>query len=271
MDTLRVLMIGAHPDDPDAKGGGTAALYAKAGHVVKLVSLTNGDAGHMTEGGAPLAWRRRQEAANAGKVLGVEAYTTLDNHDGMLMPTLDVRDEVISLVREFRPDVVFSPRIWDYHPDHRATGQVVMDALLMCIVPNIVSHVPHLRRMPVLMLFQDRFQTPYPSRPDVLVDITSTWEQRIDALHEHTSQMYEYMPYNREALHEVPEGDAARRAWLHNWYDSRIGLLMDVYKPQIVAKYGAERAAKIIAVETFEVGEYGAPLTPELMAKIFPF
>jgi len=270
MDKLRVLMIGAHPDDPDSKGGGTAALYAKAGHVVKLVSLTNGDAGHMSEGGAPLAWRRRAEAANVGKVLGVE-YITLDNHDGMLMPTLDVRNEVIALVREFRPDIVFSPRIWDYHPDHRACGQVVMDALYMCTVPNVVSNVPHLRRMPVAMLFQDHFQSPYPSRPDVVVDITPVWEQKLDGLHEHTSQMYEWLPYNREGLHEVPEGDAARRAWLHNWYDARIGRLVDLYKPQIIAKYGAERAATIKAVETFEVSEYGSPLTPELCDKFFPF
>jgi len=270
MEQLRVLMFGAHPDDPDSKGGGTAALYAKAGHVVKLVSLTNGDAGHMSEGGAPLAWRRRQEAANVGKVLGVE-YITLDNHDGMLMPTLEVRNQVIAIVREFRPDIVFSPRLWDYHPDHRATGQVVMDALYMCTVPNVLSSVPHLRRMPVAMLFQDHFQKPYPSRPDVVVDITPVWEQKLDALHQHTSQMYEWLPYNREELDKVPKGDAERRAWLQKWYDERIGRLVDLYKDAIIAKYGAERAAKIKAVEVFEVSEYGSPLTDELRAKLFPF
>ena len=78
---LRILIIGAHPDDPDYSAGGTAALYAQQGHIVKMVSLTNGDAGHHEEGGAPLAWRRRQEAAAAGAQLGAE-YITLDIHDG---------------------------------------------------------------------------------------------------------------------------------------------------------------------------------------------
>ena len=66
-DKLRILIIGAHPDDPDYSAGGTAALIANQGHVVKMVSLTNGDAGHHAEGGAPLAWRRHTEFVSACK------------------------------------------------------------------------------------------------------------------------------------------------------------------------------------------------------------
>ncbi|MCB0089721.1 MAG: PIG-L family deacetylase, partial [Caldilineaceae bacterium] len=100
--SLRILIFGAHPDDPDFAAGGTAALYARLGHTVKMVSLTNGDAGHHEQGGAPLAWRRRAEAAASGAQLGVE-YITLDIHDGQLMPTLENRNTVIALTREFKP------------------------------------------------------------------------------------------------------------------------------------------------------------------------
>ncbi len=70
----------------------------------RLVSLTNGDAGHHEMGGAPLAWRRRTEAAAAGKVLGVE-YITLDIHDGTLLPTIENRHQGIALVREFQEEL----------------------------------------------------------------------------------------------------------------------------------------------------------------------
>src|SRR5690349_3197586 len=87
---LRIIMIGAHPDDCDLDGGGTAILYAKMGHAVKFVSVTNGDAGHMDMGGAPLAKRRLAEAKEAGRRFGVE-YDVLHNHDGLLEPALSIR------------------------------------------------------------------------------------------------------------------------------------------------------------------------------------
>src|SRR5689334_11685617 len=83
---LRIIMIGAHPDDCDQDGGGTAALFASMGYAVKFVSVTNGDAGHQTEGGGALAKRRRAEAEEAGRRIGV-TYDVLDNHDGELLPT----------------------------------------------------------------------------------------------------------------------------------------------------------------------------------------
>ena len=86
-DPLRIIMIGAHPDDCDQDGGGTAILFAKMGHAVKFVSVTNGDAGHQSEGGGMLAKRRTAEAKEAGNRFGVE-YEVLDNHDGELIPSL---------------------------------------------------------------------------------------------------------------------------------------------------------------------------------------
>jgi len=167
---LRVLIFGAHPDDPDFSAGGVAALYSRQGHTVKMVSLTNGDAGHHEIGGAPLAWRRRQEAAEAGAKLGAE-YITLDIHDGMLLPTLENRGQVIAIIREFRPDLIMVHRPNDYHPDHRYASQLIQDASYMVTVPNVVSHIPHLSDMPVIVYTWDTFQKPYPFVPNVVVAI----------------------------------------------------------------------------------------------------
>src|SRR5947208_13544937 len=118
---IRIIMIGAHPDDCDQEGGGTAILFAKMGYAVKFVSVTNGDAGHQTMKGAALAKRRFAEAQEAGKRFGV-TYDVLDNHDGMLMPTLDVRLQIIKKIRQWDADVVMAPRPNDYHPDHDYTA-----------------------------------------------------------------------------------------------------------------------------------------------------
>jgi N-acetylglucosamine malate deacetylase 1 len=267
---LNILIFGAHPDDPDYSAGGVAALYARQGHQVKMVSLTNGDAGHHTEGGAPLAWRRRAEAAAAGKALGVE-YITLDIHDGALLPTLENRQQVIAIIRTFQPDLVMVHRPNDYHPDHRYASQLVQDASYMVTVPNVVSHVPHLRTMPVIVHTWDHFQKPYPFQAHVVVAIDEVVEQKVDALHCHTSQMYEWLPYNGRYLEEVPADNAEWRAWLRQRSDQRMRRQADLYREQLVNLYGAERGQQIHYAESFEACEYGSPLTAENLHHLFPF
>ncbi len=267
---LRVQVFGAHPDDCDLRAGGVAAKYARAGHIVQMVSLTNGAAGHYAMGGAPLAWRRRQEAAASAACLGCE-YLVWDYPDGALQPTLDVRAEVTRLIRRFRPDLVLAPRQWDYHPDHRATAQLVTDAVFAATVPNVVTDVSHLRRMPVLMYVWDEFQRPYPFIPDVVIAIDDALETKLAALHCHTSQVYEWLPYNSGELAQVPPGEEERRAWLRGWYLARAAHLAERYRGQLAQRYGPEEAATVQAVEAFEASEYGTPLTPEAAARLFPF
>lgn len=269
-DKLRVLIMGAHPDDCDLRAGGVAAKYARAGHTVQMVSLTNGAAGHHEMGGAPLAWRRRQEAAAAAACLGCE-YLVLDYPDGALEPSLDVRAQVIRLIRRFRPDLVLAPRQWDYHPDHRAAAQIVTDAVFLATVPNVVSDVAHLASMPVLMYVWDGFQRPYPFSPDVVVRIDDALDAKLAALHCHTSQVYEWLPYNSGALAQVPVGEQERRAWLRGWYMARAAHLAELYRDQLAQRYGREVGDATQAVEAFETSEYGAPLTPEAAERLFPF
>jgi len=267
-DSLRILIFGAHPDDPEFGAGGVAALYSQQGHQVKMVSLTNGDTGHHEMGGAPLAWRRRKEAKAAAEVLGVE-YLVLDNHNGALLPTLEYRHQVIRIIREFKPDLIMSPRPYDYHPDHRYAAQLVQDATLPVILPNVVSDVPPLRTMPVVVYVWDHFQKPYPFIPDVVVDIDDVVEVKVDALHCHVSQMYEFEPYFSGC--EVPEDPCERRAWLRARLEPRLRSIADLYRDRLIELYGEERGKRIKYAEAFEACEYGTPLTDENMRRLFPF
>src|SRR6266513_585023 len=210
---VRVIAFGAHPDDCDLGAGGIAAKYAALGHKVKFVSLTNGDAGHQSQHGEELAKRRRAEAQEAGRRIGIE-YEVLDNHDGKLLPTLDVREQIIRQIRQWKADIVLAPRPNDYHPDHRYTGVLVQDAAYMVVVPNICPDTPPLRKNPVFLYFEDDFQRPNPFRPDVAVDIDSVFMNKIRALDAHVSQVYEWLPWVDGLLDQVPKDPAERLNWL---------------------------------------------------------
>src|SRR5512134_3902123 len=189
---LRIIVFGAHPDDCDLDAGGTAALWAAKGHAVKFVALTNGDAGHQSEGGGALAKRRRAEAQEAGRRFGIAEYEVLDNHDGELLPTLDVRNQIIRRIRTWNADIVLAPRPNDYHPDHRYTGVLIQDAAYMVVVPNVAPDTPPLRRNPVFMYYYDHFEKPAPFRPDIVVSIDPVYDKKLDAMDAHTSQFYEW-------------------------------------------------------------------------------
>lgn len=262
---LRIIMIGAHPDDCDQDGGGTAILFAKMGHAVKFVSVTNGDAGHHEMGGGILADRRLAEAKEAGKRFGV-AYDVLPNHDGELVPSLDVRLQVIRKIREWDADVVIAPRPNDYHPDHRYTGILVQDAAYMVGVPNVASDTPPLKKNPVFLYFQDHFQRPNPFRPDVAIDITSVFDQKVHAMDAHESQFYEWLPWIGGYLAEVPADKNARRKWLAG---NRSGRIAPAVRTSLEKWYGA-RAADVKHAEAFEVCEYGTQPSEDDLRRLFP-
>ena len=145
-EPLRVIAFGAHPDDCDIRASGTAALWAKMGYAVKFVSVTNGDAGHQIIHGKELAERRYREAKESARRLGIE-YEVLNNHDGQLLPTLAVREQIIREIRGWHADLVLSPRPNDYHPDHRYTGVLVQDAAYMVVVPESFPMYPRCERI----------------------------------------------------------------------------------------------------------------------------
>ncbi len=263
---IRVIAFGAHPDDCDIRAAGTAALFAQLGHLVKFVSVTNGDAGHQIEGGGALAKRRRLEAKESARRLGIE-YEVLDNHDGELLPSLDVRLQIIRRIRQWNADIVLAPRPNDYHPDHRYTGVLVQDAAYMVVVPNVAPDTPPLRKNPVFLYFEDGFQRPQPFRADVAVAIDDVFSKKIDALDSHRSQFYEWLPWVDGKLDDVPRDAAERKKWLAN---QRGRTISPAIRAALEKWYGREKAAQVRHAEAFEICEYGRQPKEEDLRKLFP-
>lgn len=263
---LQIIMIGAHPDDCDIKSGGTAALFIAMGHHVKFLSVTNGDAGHMNEGGGMLAKRRLEETKEVERRLGV-SYEVLDNHDGELLPTLAIRFEIIRRIREWNADIVIAPRPNDYHPDHRYTGVLVQDAAFMVGVPNVASDTPPLRKNPVFLYFQDNFKKPNPFQPDIAVDITSVIDKKIYGLDAHKSQFYEWLPWIGGNLQKAPIDPAERIVWLKK---QRTGSISAEVKASLQKWYGAEKAEQVNYTEAFEICEYGSRPSETDIKRLFP-
>jgi N-acetylglucosamine malate deacetylase 1 len=267
---LQILIVGAHPDDADIKAGGTAAKWCALGHVVRLVSLTDGRAGHQTMHGPSLARRRRAEAQAAAAVIGA-TYEVCDQPDGELDDRLECRHQVIRLIRRFRPDLIITHRSTDYHPDHRFAGLLVQDASYLVTVPAICPDVPHLPRSPLILYFSDSFKKPCRFEPHVVVDIDDEFDLLVAMLHCHQSQFYEWLPYNAGHLDQVPEHETARREWLAERIGRRLRPLAVRERDLVIRTYGPERGQQVRYIEAFEVSEYGAPLDREARTRLFPF
>lgn len=270
---LRIICFGAHPDDAEYKCGGTAAKWAKLGHHVKLVSVTNGDIGHWQMAGGELAQRRTKESAKVAKTLGVTSEV-LDIHDGELMPTLENRKKITRLIREWKADIVIAHRPWDYHPDHRYVGVLVQDAAFMVTVPFFCPDTPHLTKNPVFFYSSDRFQKPYPFVPDVAVSIDDVFEKKVDAVMALESQIFEGGALgNPEIVAKIPPASQPelRRAWLTQWAARRQGSEAKQYRDALVRWYGEETGNAVKYAEAFELCEYGRQPKPGELRKLFPF
>lgn len=266
---LRIIAIGAHPDDCDMKFGGTAALYAQLGHKVKFLALTNGDAGHQSMGGGILGKRRRAEAKKAGEALGIE-YDVLDNHDAELIPTLNVRHQVIRKIREWDADIVLGLRPNDYHPDHRNAGIVVQDAAYLVIVPNVTPDTPPLKKNPIFLYMQDGFQKPYPFSKDIAVVIDGVMDKKEKAFASHESQVFEWMPWLMGMTEsDIPTEEKERLSWVNKTYLKET-ILDDTGLKSLKKWYPKIDDSKVKYVEFFEICEYGKQPTDEEIKYYFP-
>jgi len=266
---LRLLILGAHPDDAEFHAGGLAVIYRQLGHVVKMVSVTNGGAGHHIQSGQQLVDIRRAEAAAAGRVIGAE-YVTWDFPDGSLLPTLEVREQIIREIRTFRPDLVLTHRTNDYHPDHRAVGQAVQDASYMVTVPLVVADTPILEHDPVVAYMVDTFTKPCPFEPDVIIDIAPHIDTIARMLDCHRSQVYEFLPFNRHYADQVPGTDEEKLSWLRQWYSQRVAKREDRFRTNINSQIGEVRSGRIKFIEAFEISEYASAMDDDQRKKLFP-
>jgi LmbE family N-acetylglucosaminyl deacetylase len=163
--------------------------------------------------------------------------------------------------------MVIGPRPNDYHPDHRNTAILMQDAAYMVIVPNVASDTPPLKKNPVFLFTQDGFQKPYPFQPDITVDITSVFDQKIYAMAAHESQFFEWLPWTNGTLENVPKSEKERLEWLAKWRNSEIN---PTVKNSLAKWYGIEKAGKVKNAEAFEICEFGRRPNDEEIRKLFP-
>ncbi len=191
----RVLVVMAHPDDCDFGAGGTIAQWTSQGIEVSYCIITNGDQGGE-ESGIPveeMAKVRQQEQRDAGRALGVTEITYLNYRDGWLMPSIELRKEIVKAIRIAKPDrmVVQSPernweRIYSSHPDHLAAGETAIQA----VYPDSRNPFafPELKAAGLEpWRVREVWITGSPT-PNHFVDITETFSKKMAALHAHVSQ-----------------------------------------------------------------------------------
>jgi LmbE family N-acetylglucosaminyl deacetylase len=229
---------------------------------VKFLSVTNGEAGHHLHPGPDLARIRRAEAEESARRLGIAASEVLANPDGQLTPSIDVRNEIVRQIRAWKADVVLSHRPWDYHPDHRYTGQIVQDSAYLVMVPYVCPDTPALRRNPVFLYLEDAFRLPEPFSPDIAVDIDDAWDRKLDALDAHRSQVYEWLPWIDHR--EPPLDPAAQREWLEKTWTRPPSPCV---RAALARRYGRDRA---MHAEAFQLCEYGSRASFEELDAMFP-
>src|SRR5262249_158451 len=268
---LRILCLGAHPDDCELKAAGVAALWAAQGHHVKFISVTNGDIGHWRMAGGPLARRRTAEVERCAKVLGIQTEGPAI-HEGALVPTLENRKTITRLIRQWKADMVMGHRPNDYHPDHRNVGLLMQDAAYMVTVPFFCPDTPHLTRNPVFLFYEDGFKKPNPFSPDVVVSIDDVIEKKLLCTEILESQFYEGgCCTDLTELPKTAKEKEARLALVRRNFDNRFSSTADRFRAALTRAYGKEKGSKIRYAEAFEVCEYGRRPEKDDLAKLFPF
>jgi LmbE family N-acetylglucosaminyl deacetylase len=196
-----ILVILAHPDDPEFFCGATLAKWAQAGHHITYQLLTCGDKGFNESTSAEMTTDalcaiRHAEQIAAAKVIGVEAEAVhfMDRPDGYLVPDLELRREIVRVIRKFKPDILMTcdpqtlfATYGVNHPDHRAAGQVVMDAVFPAagspvFFPELLAegYLPHMPKEIWCSLTM---------QPNVILDVTETWQTKLEAILKHVSQV----------------------------------------------------------------------------------
>ena len=219
-----------------------------------------------------MAKRRTAEVKEAAKRLGITTQV-LDIHDGELMPTLENRRTIASLIRAWKADLVLAHRPNDYHPDHRYTGILVQDAAFMVTVPFFCPDTKPLKKNPVFMYFPDRFTKPYPFEPDIAVSTDDVFEKKLHAVDALESQVYEGGALGSEQtlLDRKAADPVARKAILKQSWLRRDGNTANKYRALLAEFYGDEFAKNVKTAEAFQLCEYGSRPSKAELRRLFPF
>lgn len=264
----RVMVIGAHPDDADITCGGTAVKLIERGFKVKFVSITDGRMGHHRLSPDETAKMRRAETLEAARRFGLDGYDIYGYPDCGLYPTDEARQLVARKIREYEPDFVITHRTNDYHADHRATGQLVMDAGYLLGVPHWCSDVKAQRLRPVILYMTDPFTYPREIRPDVMIGVEPYLDKWAEGLDAQESQFYDWLPWDKGRDAEVAAmGDrkdiAVRNAYLKKYWAAKKQLDAIRFTDAWREEYPNRPVPNFM--EVYEVSEYGrAPTENDL-------
>lgn len=247
---MKIMVIGAHPDDCDLHFGGSAIQLAAKGARIQFVSLTNGEKGHPTQSHEVVAKRRYGETQDAAKVYGIEKYLVLGYTDCEFEATMEIRRRLMGVVRAFGPHMIVTHRICDYHADHRAVSQLVMDMTYLLGVPSVYPEYPAQKEKPMVFFMRDSFRKPSMLSPDLVIPMDdATVARHIEGLACHRSQFFEWLPYDKNLdPAEVPSPED--KAAVHDF----------IYKYWVAprAAFDAERFhLSCKTAEVFELSEYG--------------
>ena len=194
-----ILVILAHPDDPEFFCGGTLARWARAGHRITYQLITCGDKGFNDSSPKDLTPDalcaiRHEEQKAAAKIIGAEAVYFMDTEDGYLVPDLKLRREIVRVIRKFKPTILMTcdpqtlfATYGINHPDHRAAGQVTMDA----VFPAAGSPVffPELLKEGFEPHMPNEVWCSLTNQPNTILDVTETWPIKLEAVLNHKSQI----------------------------------------------------------------------------------
>lgn len=198
---IRILVVLAHPDDPEFYCGGTIARWAASGKEITYCLLTKGDKGSDDDKTRPedLAKIRMKEQRAAAEILGVRDVRFLNHADGFLVPDLELRKEIVRVIRQVRPKVVvtcdptnfFPGNRYINHADHRAAGQATLDAVYPAARSALyypeLSQEEELEPYKVLEVYVAGAQ-----HPNITMDITGFFDTKLAALRKHKSQISDF-------------------------------------------------------------------------------
>jgi bacillithiol biosynthesis deacetylase BshB1 len=183
---LDLLVFAAHPDDAELACSGTILKYTSEGKKVGVVDLTQGELG--TRGNAKL---RAQEAAASAEILGLSIRENLGLRDGFFLNDEVNRLKVIEAIRKYQPEIVLANALSDRHPDHGRASELISDAVFLSGLTKIETQLDGQGQKPwrprlLLHYIQDRY-----IQPDILIDITPYWEQKLASIRAFRSQFFD--------------------------------------------------------------------------------
>jgi LmbE family N-acetylglucosaminyl deacetylase len=199
-EAKRILVILAHPDDPEFFCGATLIRWAAAGHEIRYCLLTKGQRGSKDPNltGEEIARMRMAEQKNAATYIGIKSVDFLDELDGELEPSQGLRKEVVRQIRKYSPQIIVTSDPQNYvsienrlnHPDHRSTGEIVLGAAFPAAGnPSIYrSFDDRLMGSPIN---PEEVWISATNQPNLIVDVSPYFDKKLEALCCHKSQIGE--------------------------------------------------------------------------------